>query len=368
MAPMSGPSSNHITPRPAARRRLRLAVGLGVVLAGSSLTVAIMAMRSHAASGSSATSPPAGPAATSPRKAVALGYVDVEDGIAHIYPVRPGRVKAVDAREGVAVAKDAPLLQLDDTEAQYKVKEAQSDLAAAKVRKQQAEALANHQRRQVDAQRQAVAVAQADVDMAKVQRDKVLRRRENDTATKEDAQAAELAVTKAERVVKAEQEKLAALEAQKPELAVKLAEELVAGKQAQLDQAEEARRQFVVRAPFMGMPLRVLVNVGDALGPNPQQPAIYFCPKADRIVRAEVEQEFALLVHTDQPVQIEDDATGTGAWTGKVKRLSDWYSQRRSILLEPLHFNDVRTLEAIVTLDPNQPPLRIGQRVRVLLQ
>ena len=36
--------------------------------------------------------------------------------------------------------------------------------------------------------------------------------------------------------------------------------------------------------------------------------------------------------------------------------------------MEPLQFNDVRTLECIVTLDPDQPPLRIGQRVRVTLE
>ena len=36
--------------------------------------------------------------------------------------------------------------------------------------------------------------------------------------------------------------------------------------------------------------------------------------------------------------------------------------------MEPLQFNDVRTLECIVTLDPGQPPLRIGQRVRVTLE
>ena len=34
---------------------------------------------------------------------------------------------------------------------------------------------------------------------------------------------------------------------------------------------------------------------------------------------------------------------------------------------EPLQFNDVRTLECIIELDPGQPLLRIGQRVRVQL-
>jgi len=87
------------------------------------------------------------------------------------------------------------------------------------------------------------------------------------------------------------------------------------------------------------------------------------------IVRAEVEQEFAGRVAVGQKALVQDDATGGGSWRGQVKSLSGWYSHRRSMLLEPLQFNDVRTLECIVTLDPDQDltQLRIGQRVRVTL-
>ena len=37
------------------------------------------------------------------------------------------------------------------------------------------------------------------------------------------------------------------------------------------------------------------------------------------------------------------------------------------MLLEPGQLNDVRTLECIIALEPDQPPLRIGQRVRVVI-
>jgi hypothetical protein len=47
--------------------------------------------------------------------------------------------------------------------------------------------------------------------------------------------------------------------------------------------------------------------------------------------------------------------------------MSDWYTHRRSILLEPSQQNDVRTLECIVEVDPGQPPVRIGQRMRVTI-
>jgi multidrug resistance efflux pump len=116
----------------------------------------------------------------------------------------------------------------------------------------------------------------------------------------------------------------------------------------------------------------VQVSVGETLGASARQPAVLFCPNDPRIVRAEVEQEFAGRVSLGQKADIEDDATGGHKWTGKVERVSDWYSQRRSVLLEPLQFNDVRTLECIVTIDPDsvEPghPPRIGQRVRVILR
>jgi hypothetical protein len=50
-----------------------------------------------------------------------------------------------------------------------------------------------------------------------------------------------------------------------------------------------------------------------------------------------------------------------------VQHVSDWYTHRRSIMHEPLQVNDVRTLECIIRIEPDQPPLRIGQRVRVIL-
>jgi hypothetical protein len=41
--------------------------------------------------------------------------------------------------------------------------------------------------------------------------------------------------------------------------------------------------------------------------------------------------------------------------------------QRRTILPDASPFYDVRTLECVIELESGQPPLRIGQRVRVTL-
>jgi multidrug resistance efflux pump len=108
--------------------------------------------------------------------------------------------------------------------------------------------------------------------------------------------------------------------------------------------------------------LRSLVSVGDVLGPNPKHPALLFCPASERIIRAEVEQEFARDVAVGQKARIEDDANEGSKWNGTVTQVSDWYSQRRSPLLEPLQFNEV-----IIRPEKGKDPLRIGQRVRVRL-
>ena len=94
-----------------------------------------------------------------------------------------------------------------------------------------------------------------------------------------------------------------------------------------------------------------------------------FCPDGPRILRAEVEQEFASRLSLNQTVVVRDDSTNSPLCTGKLTRISDWYSHRRSMVQEPLQFNDVRTLECIITLDPSdKTPLRIGQRVRVTFE
>jgi multidrug resistance efflux pump len=356
-------------PRTPTRRHFRLVAGLGGVLLLASVVTAAIALRSHARD-SSGNAPTLPPTSSTPRRAVAIGHVDVESGVTPLYPVQPGRVVKIDAIEGTAVKVGDALFTLDETLARLQVDEARAALEGSQVQQKNAGILAKQHAEKVAGQQQAVVAAQTDVDLARVQLERARRRLENGTgATKEDVRMAELAVQKAEAAVKGEQAKLAAVEALKPSIAVELADKDVAAKQAQLRKAEYALKECTVRAPFAGTPVRILTSVGETLGPNPRQPALYFCPNSPRIIRAEVEQEFADRVKVGMAATVQDDSTGAGDWHGKVQRVSDWYSQRRSILLEPLQFNDVRTLECIVTLDPNQAgTLRIGQRVRVILE
>jgi multidrug resistance efflux pump len=302
------------------------------------------------------------------KRAVAVAYVDVEGGVRNLYPARPGRVVEVLAREGQEVPAGAPLLRVDDTLAQAQVAEAKIDLAAAQERLTQARRLSVQHQKQVAAQQEAVTVARRDVDKAKAIAGKA-RRLAKDRAgvTSEDVKVTEAEVAKAEAAVRAQQAKLELIESADSSAAVRLAELDVRAKHKQQDKALYGLKECTVVAPEKGAVLRTLARAGEVLGPNPQQPALIFCPSKPRIVRAEVEQEFAGTIVLGQKASIVDYATSKGEWRGKVTRVSAWYTQRRSPIQEPLQFNDVRTLEVIIQLTGGKQPLRIGQRVLVTL-
>ena len=73
-------------------------------------------------------------------------------------------------------------------------------------------------------------------------------------------------------------------------------------------------------------------------------------------------------VHKGQEVIVATEPRSKQQWRGRVRSVSDWFTHKRNIMLEPFMINDVRTLECIIDLPETAgrtPGLRIGQRVRV---
>src|SRR5262249_58804489 len=97
-----------------------------------------------------------------------------------------------------------------------------------------------------------------------------------------------------------------------------------------------------------------------------------FWPRSEPLIlRAEVEQEFGF-VQAGQAAEVEDYYDSTAfKGKGKVKRVSQWFTQRRTVLDDPMQFKDVRTLECIIedlkgnTPEDDKRGLRIGQRLKV---
>src|SRR5437660_1639079 len=76
---------------------------------------------------------------------------------------------------------------------------------------------------------------------------------------------------------------------------------------ARLAQARQALEEYTVRAPQAGTVLRLLAAPGEVLSGQARQPVVLFCPDAPRVVRAEVDQEFAARLAAGQPALVEDD-------------------------------------------------------------
>jgi multidrug resistance efflux pump len=295
---------------------------------------------------------------------VCFGHVDVEGGVLSLSPLQPGRVLAVDVREGDQVGAGRVLLRLDEHLAGLRVAEARADVTAARELLDQAlrlcdrqQALAAQQRAAIDAMRHRLAGA----------RHVLARKQELEKAQhlnpKEVAIAEEL-VQELEAGEAAEQGKLRELETHDPRAEVNRARANLEAAESRLGQARRVQEECLLRAPRDGTVLRVLVGPGEVpVG----RPAVLFCPDRPRLVRAEVDQEFAGRVAVGQAARVQDDSTAGPTWQGEVVRVSDWYTQRRSVLPEPTQFNDVRTLECWVALAPGRDTPRIGQRVRVTI-
>jgi multidrug resistance efflux pump len=349
-------------------KKLPRAIGALILLGSLILMISVAGLgRFGSRSRAEDVSPGAQQAENAPPWIVCFGHVDLEQGITSLYPAVMGRVVEVPVHETEGVHAGDVLLRLDDRLAQLRVREAEADLLAAKELLTQAEKLPDQHRAKMAQQRAAIEAVQHRLEGARYLLARKRELSELQHINRKEADAAGALVEEAEATLRAEQGKLRELEIVDPSSSAKRAQADVEAKEARLEQARRGVEECTLRAPADGTVLRVLVNPGEVLGPQPKQAALLFCPAGERIIRAEVEQEFAGRVAVGEAALIQDDTTTGPAWRGRVTRISDWYTQRRSILQEPFQFNDVRTLECLVALDPGQPPLRIGQRVRVTL-
>src|SRR5262249_20278284 len=158
--------------------------------------------------------------------------------------------------------------------------------------------------------------------------------RDSKLLSDEEVRAAEEQIKELTAVSEVERQKLRDLELQDPAAQIALAEENVRARKARLEQALRTLAECELKAPTAGQVLRVQAAPGDVAGGPGPQPTIQFCPDQPRIIRAEVPQGFVRQLAVGQPVLIQDDVRTEEVWHGKIARISDWYTQRRSVLQE----------------------------------
>jgi multidrug resistance efflux pump len=314
-------------------------------------------------------------AAASDPGPVLYGYVDVESGVTPLYSLQPGRVVEVPAKENAKVEKDQVLVRVDDRLARRQLAEAKADLAAAEAQLAQAKKIPEQHALKVKQQESAIKTLQAKLEAGRLEAQDKQKRADSKVGGINDLQAKAFAreVESLVPTIQAEQDKLEELKLVDPEMQVRRAQAEVDARKAKADQAQLAVDECVVKAPEAGYVLQVLVSPGTVLTTQPTQPAVQFWPASKkRIVRAEVEQEFAGRVRNGQAVTVEEESGRNNRWDGKVERLAKWYTQRRVGQSDTMRIgnSDVHVLECIVELavDPASEAPRIGQRVRVRVQ
>lgn len=335
---------------------------VGVVATGAAVVSLVLA---RGPSVESAETPPPAATAPAPLGLVALGYVDAENGVTSLFPTVAGTVGDVSVKENQSVKAGTVLVQLDSRAAELRLRAAEVAVQVAQNSLREAEKLPQQHELQVQAQEGAIKAARQRLEAARVALERKLDLVRADQLNRSESDAAAAAVRELEAVVGVEETKLRQRQLADPAAQVERARAELQARQAERDLARHAVEECQVRAPVDGTVLRVLTSRGDLMGPQSRQPAILFCPQAKRIIRAEVSQEFSNRVAVGQKAIVQDDSRSGETWRGNVTRVSDWFTQRRSVVQEPTQFNDVRTLECIIELDADQAPLRIGQRVRV---
>jgi multidrug resistance efflux pump len=302
-------------------------------------------------------------------KVVLSGFVDVEGGIISLYPLQPGRVQKILVQENQVVKAGTELLSLEDTVAKLKRKQAEEDLRAASAQLKKAKQLKKLHKSKLAQQKEAVQAMTERLAGARLKLNKAKELLDMDLIRQNDYDVAQKQVKELEAGDRAEREKWNELKMVDTSLDVTAAEALVAAKKAQFDEAEFALREQIVRAPEAGIVLRINVGSGDLLGPIPKDAAILFAPNRPRIIRVNVEQEFAEQVKVRYLAEARDFTNpNLGPWKGKVTHVADVFMQARTLLPQrfSLTAEDSRTLECLVVLD-GRPALRLGQRVRVTI-
>jgi multidrug resistance efflux pump len=181
----------------------------------------------------------------------------------------------------------------------------------------------------------------------------------------------ETAYLKADAERHAEAEALTALQKADMGAAVAIAEAQVKQAEALVDEARSAVEMCTVRTMLPGTIERVNFGPGDVIGISTRTPAVILVPAGPRVVRAEIEADFAHRVGRDKigkTVTVYDNTDPKITYKGKVERIGDTFLPKRSSS-ESLAPSDTRVIEALIVVEDSSPaglpPLRVGQKVRV---
>jgi multidrug resistance efflux pump len=321
---------------------------------------------------------------------VVLGLVDTDpQPVSYgLPPVLPsGTVTKVHVKEGDVVKADQPLYEFDATIQEQDVKRAEAAVAYANTKVKEAEELAKQHGENVKVAGQAVETAKRKEALTKQYYNLVEKQLETFYRAEKIAEADWKARKESDpnlykanvdydtavnerSVMVAKRDQLKAMD---PQVKVKEAEAAVKQSEAELAKAQSAVKLCVVKAKMAGTIEQVTIGPGTTMGVSTRAPALWLIPNVQRVVRAEVEAEFAHRVGPDlvgKTVTITDHTDPKLTYSGVVDRVPDVFLLKRATA-ENFLGGDTRVIEVPIKVTDwapaGKPPLRIGQRVRVNL-
>jgi macrolide-specific efflux system membrane fusion protein len=254
--------------------------------------------------------------------AIARGEIDVDGGLIRIVTARAGRIAELMAGEGDQVAIGQILATLDSRATQL----------------------------QMESARAALETAQTHARLLQVRR-KLARRQ---------LQRVEAAIAENASSPQALDEAHGALAAIDAEIADNQAAERSASIQlhaAQLDL--EAR---TIRAPAAGRIAARPVALQPSLPVAEGTELFVLVPNAQHVVRAQIEEDFAGLIHIGMPAEVRASSDQGPGYPGHVMRVGE-ILQLRSMESAPDEKRDVRVVDCLLSV--SAPELRVGQPVLV---
>lgn len=324
---------------------------------------------------------------------IVLGTVDSDPPpVAYGLPpvLQSGTVAEVFVRDGQEVRAGDRLYRFDTTLQTRDLERAQTAVELARTKVAEAQEAVRQHAKKVELQRQAVELARTKADLAARQynliRNNILllyRAEKYPESTWEDRLKDEPKLFEAQsqwnlaaRDVELKKAEQAALEAAEESVRVLLRQAEAGVKQAEAEvaKARSAIELCTVTAKTDGTIEQLTISPGSTLGVSSRTPALWLIPGGRRVVRGEVEADFAHRVTPDligREVVVHDHTDPKITYRGVVRRIGGTFLPKRTSGDSPLAANETRVLEVVVEVTdpapPGLPPLRVGQRVRVNL-
>lgn len=293
--------------------------------------------------------------------AAAQGRVEGKTNSIEVGASADGVIRSLLVKEGQRVSRDQIIAQIacDDLDSEVRAMEA----ALESTKQARARLLRGSREEERRVAEQDVAAAQAAVDQARRQNDRMQFLAAKDDVSQQTADTARRDLATADAALKTALEKQKLVNAGPLPEEVSKADADVAAAQDQLRAAIARREKCVVRAPIAGTITRVNMRPGEAFSTAMPRSIVTMADLSESRIRAEVDERDLARVKVNQRVNVTAD--GFGDFGGTVVRTSVAMGRKTARSTDPAEKSDRDILETLIAPDPGAPRLPVGLRVVV---